>query len=111
MTQASDLQAILAAVMDLTGSVGELKGKLGEVAHETRQASSKIDAISLQIAPIPRLTADVADHERRIVALEAGERERGGAMKLGGWLIRALPVGAISAAIGAAATFLSGKHP
>lgn len=109
MTQATD--AILKAIMDQGSAIGRLEGRVGEAIHSVNNVNQKVDAIVEKVAANANLPAKVADIDVRVKALEASENKRSGAVGLGGVLLRLAPVGAISAAIGAAMTFLTGKHP
>jgi len=106
----NDLQVVLRSLMDIKGEVGEIKGRLSEVAHETHTTATKVDAIGLAIVQIPFITTELADHKRRIALLEVVDTERRGAIKFGNWLMRMIPVGVLSALLGAVSAFFARGH-
>ncbi|UIJ43804.1 hypothetical protein LZK98_11945 [Sphingomonas cannabina] len=103
MTQAADLQNISIAV-------GEVRGQLREVVHGVNNMAQKVDNMSDKVSALVSVPGKMAELEARVTVLEAAENQRVGAMGFGGWLLKVLPIGAISAAIGAISAFLTGRH-
>lgn len=98
MTQASD-----SASMSM--KLGELTGRVGEVAHTVNNMSQKMDALMREIVETKGLASEVAELklkntalEHRISILEASENKRSGAMGFGNWLLGSRVIGLLIAA-------------
>lgn len=90
-------------------SVGKIEGQMREIIHAQNNMSQKIDALAQALAVNSNIPAQIADHDRRICALETDKNKRDGAMGLGGWLFRSPIIGWLATAFVAAWALLKGK--
>jgi hypothetical protein len=96
MTQQSDIHMML----------GEMRGQMREVVHGMNNASQKIDALTREVVEIKGMAATVAALEVRVTALERAKNRQEGALSLGEWVIKIVPMAVLGAAFAAAVKLL-----
>jgi hypothetical protein len=98
---------------DIHMMLGEMRGQMREVVHGMNNASQKIDALTREAIEIKGITATVAAMEIRLLAVEGkvatlttDKDRRAGALSLGEWVIKIVPMAALGAAFALVAKFL-----
>lgn len=79
--------------------LGELRGQMKELIHSVNNSAHLINGLTDKVNKseglpdaIKATDLKIAAHEVRITALEASENRRVGAVGLGSWIMKALPL-------------------
>lgn len=83
---------------ELKGEIGELRGQLREVIHNTNNIRQVLENQAHAAYILPELSREVAALDVRVTALEASENQRKGALTLGHMLFRSPVLGWLAGA-------------
>jgi len=108
--------AVTTMLHDMNGALGEMRGQLREMIHQSNNTAHKLDtmydnvaAIKAQLSDVENLRGKVATLEKDVDDLKQERSRRIGAMGLGDRILKSPLIGWIIGAALAAWAFLHGR--